>query len=71
MPRFSLQEKTKIIEFWHQVKSVNQVQRFTVVTLVSTCVMSQTFEPSRPLLQKNPGSSSTEKVPRSVLKVTM
>ena len=27
MPRLSLQERTKIIEFWHQVKSVKQVQR--------------------------------------------
>ncbi len=27
MPRLSLQERTKIIEFWHHVKSVKQVQR--------------------------------------------
>ena len=33
--------------------------------------MRQTFEPSRLLLQKNPGAASTEMVPRSVLKVTM
>ena len=27
MPRLNLQERTKIIEFWHKVKSVKQVQR--------------------------------------------
>ena len=27
MPRLNLQERTKIIEFWHQAKSVKQVQR--------------------------------------------
>ena len=33
--------------------------------------MRQTFEPSRLLLQKNPGGVSTEMVSRSILKVTM
>ena len=27
MPRFNLQERTKMIEFWYKVKSVKQVQR--------------------------------------------
>jgi len=27
MPRLSINERTKIVEFWHQSKSVKQVQR--------------------------------------------
>ena len=47
MPRLNPKERTKIIEFWYQIKNVKQLQRLFCGPLVSTCVMRQIFKPSK------------------------
>jgi len=64
MPELSINERTKIVEFWHQSKSVKQMQRLFFGHFgVHMRYWSGGIE--------NSGNASTEVIPRSFLKVTM